>query len=62
METVNRFLEAFLAFNANGVYAIGYFLKNNFFFIFVLISIGYMTFQEFKAKNAEYVDDERRII
>lgn len=62
LETIQEALHTFWIFHVNAFYAIGYFLKNNFFFIFVLIAIAYMVFEELKAENYNYVNDERRII
>lgn len=62
METIKEFLHTFAVYHVNAFYSIAYFLKNNFFFIFVLIAIGYMVYEELKADNYNYVNDERRII
>lgn len=62
MDAVLNFLHSFVVFNINAVYTILFFLKNNYFFILVLIAIGYMVYQELKIDNYNYVDDERRMI
>lgn len=61
-EAFQNFLHAFGVFNANAFFSIVYFLKNNFFFIFVLFAIGYMVMQELKTDSYNYVNDERRMI
>lgn len=61
-ETLKNFIDTFMVFNANAFYSIVYFLKHNFFFIFVLFAIGYMVLQELKTDNYNYVNDERRMI
>lgn len=62
MEAIQSFFHTFMIFNINAVYSILFFLKHNYFFIAVLIAIGYMVYQELKIENYNYVDDERRII
>jgi|LSQX01.2.fsa_nt_gb hypothetical protein len=62
LEWVREFFHTFWIYHANAFYAIVYFLKNNFFFIFVLIAIGYMVYEELKTDNYNYVNDERRIV
>lgn len=62
MEAVRNFFHTFLVFNINAVYSILFFLKHNYFFIFVLLAIGYMVYQELEIESYNYVDDERRMI
>ena len=62
LESIKEFLHTVGVYHANAFYTIVYFLKNNFFFIFVLIAIGYMVHEDLKADNYNYVNDERRII
>lgn len=62
MESINYFLSTFWTYNVNAFNLVGYFIKNNFFFMFVLIAIGYMVFEELQTDNYNYTNDERRII
>lgn len=62
MEQLGQFLNTFAIFHINAFYAILYFLKDNFFFMFVLFAIGYMIVEELKSESYQYVNDNRRII
>ncbi len=62
LESIKTFLHTFVVYHINAFNSIVYFLKHNFFFIFVLIAIGYLVFEELKVDNYNYTNDERRII
>lgn len=62
LDTIKAYIDIFIVFHVNAFYSIGYFLKNNFFFIFVLFAIMYLVYQELRVEAYNYVDDERRII
>jgi len=62
LESIKSFLHTFSVYHINAFYSIAYFLKNNYFFIIVLIAIGYMVFEELRVDNYNYTNDERRII
>lgn len=57
-----NFVETFLVFHVNAFNTILYFLKSNFFFVFVLVAIGFMVMEELKIDNCNYVSDDRRMI
>ena len=61
MDAIQTILHSFLIFHINAIYAIGYFLKNNFFFLFVLAAVGYMVLEELRTNDDKYVHDERRM-
>jgi len=62
MDVIMDFLHQFWIFHVNAFYAIVFFLKHNFLFIFVLIAVGYLAMQELKSDSENYVQDERRMI
>jgi hypothetical protein len=59
---ISTFFSNFGAINANALYSILYFLKNNILFFIVILAIVYIVYIEIKEKSDEYIDDERDII
>ena len=66
MEAVGKILSdianAFCVFNVNGFYSIVYFLKHNIAFLFVLVAVGYLVYEELLYNCSDYVDDRRSIL
>jgi len=62
METINKIFHLIGAIHINAFYAIVHFFKENMGLLLVLVAIIYMAHQEIVVKQAEYVDDRRRIL